>query len=95
MMDGAANMMKELSSMGESAREKQAATMKQLMSCKNMNDITEITTKISQETMEDTMSMATKLSESTIKLCMDSAEPLNDTMSKTMQTMKKKNAKAA
>ncbi len=94
-MDGAQDMFKSLTEMTNSARETQATAAKQMMSCKNLNDMTEISTKITQDTMEQAMSNATTLSEKTIKLCMESSEPLNDQMTKTAQETMKKAKKAA
>ena len=94
-MDNTQNMWKSCTDMMNSAREKQARAMKEFMSCKTLNDMTETGTKIAQQTMEDTMSNATTLSEKTIKMCMDTMEPINDQMTKGFQQTMKKAKKAA
>lgn len=95
MMDNTQAFWKSCTDMANTTREKQAQAMKQFMSCKTLNDMTETSTKIAQETMEDTMSNATTLSEKTIKMCMDTMEPLNDQMTKGFQTTMNKAKKAA
>ena len=94
-MDNTQNMWKSCTDMMNSTREKQAKAMKEFMSCKTLNDMTETSTKIAQETMEDTMSNATTLSEKTIKMCMDTMEPINDQMTKGFQATMNKAKKAA
>lgn len=94
-MDNTQNMWKSCTDMMNASREKQAKAMKEFMSCKTLNDMTETSTKIAQATMEDTMSNATAMSEKTIKMCMDSMEPINDQMSKSFQQTMKKAKKAA
>ena len=81
--------------MANSSREKQAKAMKELMSCKTLNDMSDASTKMAQATMEDTMSNATTMSEKTIKMCMDTMEPINDQMTKGFQQTAKKTKKAA
>lgn len=95
MMDGTQNMFKTLTNMTNSARETQAAAIKQLMSCKTLNDVTETSTKVAQQTMEQSMSQATELAEKAIKTCMETVEPLSEQMSKGMQTTMKSAQKAS
>ncbi len=94
-MDGTQTLWKSCADMTNNAREQQAAAMKQFMSCKTLNDMTETSTRVAQESMEQVMSNATSLSEKTIKVCMDTMEPINDTMSKGFQTAKKAAKSAA
>ena len=93
-MDGTQALWKTCNDMTTAARDQQAQAMKQFMSCKTLNDMTETSTRVAQETMEQTMSNATTLSEKTVKVCMDTMEPINDTITKGFQTAKK-TAKAA
>lgn len=86
LMDGATNLYKAVTDYSNNAREHQAATMKQFMSCKTLNDMTEVSTKVAQESVEKMMSASTELSEKSIKIYMDSMQPINDQVSKTMQT---------
>ncbi len=88
-MDGTQNLIKACTDMANNAREQQAAAAKQFMSCKTLNDMTETSTKLAQETMEQSMSNATALSEKTVKVCMDSLEPLNDTISQGFKATQK------
>jgi len=81
--------------MANQARESQTNAAQQFMSCKTLNDMTETSTKISQELAEQAMSNATSLSEQTVKICMESAEPLNDTISQGFKATKKATKKAA
>jgi hypothetical protein len=94
-MDNTQNMFKTITKMTNSARETQAAAMKQFMSCKTLNDMTETSTKVAQQTMEQSMSQATELAEKTIKSCMDTIEPISEQMSKGLQTTMKTAQKAS
>jgi len=94
-MDGTQTLWKTCNDMTTAAREQQAQAMKQFMSCKTLNDMTETSTRVAQETMEQAMTNATALSEKTIKVCMDTMEPMNDTITKGFQTAKKTTSKAA
>jgi len=94
-MDNTQTLWKSCTDMANSSREKQAKAMKELMSCKTLNDMSDASTKMAQATMEDTMSNATTMSEKTIKMCMDTMEPINDQMTKGFQQTAKKTKKAA
>lgn len=93
-MSGANTMWKSMTSMTNEAREKQAAAMKKMMSCKTWNDMAETGTQAAQEALDVAMSGATKLSEQSIKLCMEAMQPINDQASSAMQSAMQK-AKAA
>tara|TARA_B100001750_G_scaffold80884_1_gene64278 strand:- start:587 stop:1000 length:414 start_codon:yes stop_codon:yes gene_type:complete len=95
LMDGATNLFKTMSNYGNETRERQAEAIKQFMACKTLNDMTETSTRVAQQTLENAMSNATDLSEKSIKLCMDAMEPINDQVSKGIQKTTKKAAKAA
>lgn len=94
-MDGATSLFKTMSNYGNEAREKQAAAIKEFMACKTLNDMTETSTRVAQQSLEQVMSGATELSERSIKLCMDALEPINDQISKGFQKTAKKASKAA
>lgn len=94
-MDGLQTLYKSYTDMTNAQREQHAAAVKQFMSCKTLNDMTETSTKVAQETLEQTMSNATTLSEKTIKVCMDGLEPINEQMTKGFQKTMKKAQKAA
>lgn len=94
-MDGATSLFKTMSNYNNQTREKQAAAMKEFMSCKTFNDMTETSTRMAQQSLEQAMSTATDISEQSIKLCMDALEPINDQVSKGMQKTAKKASKAA
>jgi len=58
-MDGTQTLWKSCTDMANQARESQTNAAQQFMSCKTLNDMTETSTKISQELAEQAMSNAT------------------------------------
>lgn len=95
LMDGATNLFKTMTEYSNDAREKQATAIKEFMACKTLNDMTETSTRVAQQSLEQAMTSATDFSEKGIKLCMDALEPINDQISKGFQKTVKKASKAA
>lgn len=94
-MDGATTMFKTWTTYNNDLREKQANAMKELMACKTLNDVTETSTRVMQQSMEQSMTCATDISEKGVKLCMQTMEPINDQISKGFQKTIKNATKAA
>jgi phasin family protein len=94
-MNGTQNMFKTWSNITNAAREQQAKAMKEFMSCKTINDMTETGSKLYQQSLEQSMSQSTQLTEQAIKTYMDSVEPINDQMTKSFQNGMKKAQSAA
>jgi phasin family protein len=95
MMEGMSDMYKSWSSYGNKMRETQAEAVKEFMACKTLNDMTETSTRVAQQSMEQAMSGATEISEKTIKVYMDALTPINDQVNTAMQKTAKKAKKAA
>lgn len=69
-------------SMMQSAAEKQGQLMKEMLSKKTINEMSETLQSASQDSFNDMMQNMSKLSEQSIKAVMDSYEPLNNQVSK-------------
>lgn len=73
--------------LSQSAAEKQAAFAKEAMSCKTLNEFTEIQNKVAKSNFDDFMTGFTKLSEISTKVLTEGAEPLSEQVNKTVQKM--------
>lgn len=71
--------------LSQSAAEKQAAFAKEALSCKTLNEFTEVQNKMAQANFDDMMSNMTKISEMNTKVLTESAEPLSEQINKAMQ----------
>ena len=82
---GAEQMFKTVAAIVQSSTERNSAAMKDLMSCKTLNELTEAQNRIAQENFEEMMTASTKLSEMAIKLTTEAFEPINDQVSKSIK----------
>jgi len=82
---GMEEIIKTCMEIAQNAGEKSQAAAKSVMSCKTINEFTDVQTKLAQASFDEFMTNATKISEKSVKLCTDAMEPINDTMGKAMK----------
>lgn len=82
---GMEDMMKVCMEILQSVGEKNQNAAKSMMSCKTLNEFTDLQTRLAQSSFDEFMTNATKISEKTVKLCTESMEPINNQMGKTMR----------
>ena len=85
MAQGMEQYIKTLTDIVKSSTERQGEALKQLMSCKTLNEVTEAQNKIAQDNFEEFMQTATKLSEISIKIATEVFEPINEEVSKSVK----------
>lgn len=81
-MKGFEDITKACMGLAQSAADKNAEAAKAMFSCKDMNEFTEMQSKLVQENMDDFMSGATKISELSVKIATETFEPINDQINK-------------
>jgi len=69
----------------QEAGEKSQTAAKSVLSCKTLNEFTDVQTKLAQASFDEFMTNATKISEKSVKLCTDAMEPINDQMGKAIK----------
>lgn len=89
---GIENIMKTCFDLMQQNSERQAGIMKKFMECRNVNDFTDLQTKLAQQNFDEFVSNATKISEMGVKCATDSFNPINDQINK---AIKKATNKAA
>lgn len=82
---GMEDMVQTCIEMAQTAGEKSQAAAKSVMSCKTLNEFTDVQTKLAQASFDEFMTNATKISEKGVKLCTDAMEPINDQMGKAIK----------
>lgn len=85
MMKGYEDLMKTCMGIAQDTAEKNGEAFKTLLGCKNVNEFTEVQTRLAQQSFDDMMTNATKLSEITVKLATDGFAPINDQLSKSIK----------
>ncbi len=85
LMKGLENIVETATTLIQSSTEKQTKFVKQVMSSKDINEITDIQGKMFQENLDDLLSGLTKISEMSIKVLSDSSEPLNVELNKAVK----------
>ena len=88
MAKGYENLLRTTMEISQAAAEKQATFAKQALSCKSLNELAEMQSKVAQSSMEDFMSGATKISELSTKVLTESAAPISEQLNKAMHKMK-------
>lgn len=76
---------KTYTALAQSAAERNAQTVKALLSSKTLNEFTELQTSAVQQNFDDFLTGVTKLSELGVKLATETMEPINDHVSKTIK----------
>ncbi len=84
-MKGSEDLFKTYMSLAQDTASKNSEAFKTLLSCKNLNELTEVQNKLAQESFDGFMAGATKLSELSVKLATEALEPINDQVSKTIR----------
>ncbi|MCB9965366.1 MAG: phasin family protein [Rhodospirillales bacterium] len=79
------NCMSSYMTMMQSMAEKQAKIMKEMLSKKTINEMSETLQSASQESFNDMMMNMSKMSEQTMKAAMDCMEPISCQMTKAMK----------
>ena len=82
---GIENIMKTCFDLMQHNSERQATMMKKFMECRNINDFTELQTKLAQQNFDEFMSGATKISELSVKCATETFDPINDQINKTIK----------
>lgn len=86
---GMEDIQKTCLEIAQAAGEKSQSAAKTVMSCKTLNEFTDVQTKLAQSSFDEFMTNATRLSEKAVKLCTDAMEPINDQMGKTIKRASK------
>ena len=82
---GMEDIFKTCMEIAQEAGEKSQTVAKTIMSCKTINEFTDLQTKLAQASFDEFMTNATKISEKSVKLCTDAMEPINDQVGKAMR----------
>ncbi len=82
---GCEDIMKTCMTYAQDSAEKQSQFMKKALGSKTLNEWTEVSNEIAQESFNDFMAGMTRISELGVKTCTDCLEPINDQFSKSMK----------
>ena len=82
---GMEEIIKTCMDIAQEAGEKSQNVAKTVMSCKTLNEFTDVQTKLAQASFDEFMTNATKISEKAVKLCTEALEPINDQMGKSIK----------
>jgi phasin family protein len=82
---GVEKINQEAMSFAQDVAAKNQEAFKTLTECKDVNELTEIQTKLTQKHFDTLVTNATKLSEISVKVATDSFEPLNDQVNKAVK----------
>ncbi len=82
---GMEDILKTCMEIAQEAGEKSQSAAKTVMSCKTLNEFTDVQTKLAQASFDEFMTNATRISEKAVKLCTDAFEPINDQMGKSIK----------
>jgi phasin family protein len=82
---GMEDIIKTCMEIAQDAGEKSQSVAKTVMSCKTLNEFTDVQTRLAQSSFDEFMTNCTKISEKTVKLCTDAMEPINDQMGKSIK----------
>lgn len=82
---GMEDIIKTCMEIAQESSEKGQSVAKTVMSCKTLNEFTDVQSRLAQTSFDDFMTNATRISEKAVKLCTDVFEPINDQMGKSMK----------
>lgn len=82
---GMEDILKTCMEIAQEAGEKSQSAAKTVMSCKTLNEFTDVQTKLAQASFDEFMTNATRISEKAVKLCTDAFEPINDQMGRSIK----------
>ena len=78
-------LMNTYTQMAQELTEKQTAALKNMMTCKTLNEVTEAQSQFAQSSFDDMMQTFTKMTEMGIKFATEAMEPLNDQVGKAIK----------
>ena len=84
-MRGMEDMMKTYTSILQDTGEKNAQTVKTLLSCKTLDEFSQAQNKLWQENFDQLMSNATRLSETSVRVASQCMEPINEQFTTAVQ----------
>lgn len=90
---GAESYFKAYAAWAQTAAERNTQAFKSLLSCKTLNEFTEVQNVVAQQNLDDFLSGMADLSELAVKVTTEALEPINDQFGKTVR--KAQNAAAA
>jgi len=82
---GVEKINQEAMSFAQDVAAKNQEAFKTLVECKDVNELTEVQTQLTQKHFDTLVTNATKLSEISVKVATDSFEPLNDQVNKAVK----------
>jgi phasin family protein len=82
---GMEDIMKTCMEIAQETGEKGQAAAKSMMSCKTLNEFTDVQTRMAQASFDEFMTNSTRLSEKAVKLMTEAMEPINDQMGKSIK----------
>lgn len=82
---GMEDIIKTCMEIAQEAGEKSQTVAKTVMSCKTLNEFTDVQTRLAQSSFDEFMTNATRISEKAVKLCTEAMEPINDQMGKSIK----------
>lgn len=82
---GMEDIIKTCMEIAQETNEKNQNVAKTVMSCKTLNEFTDVQSRLAQASFDDFMTNATRISEKAVKLCTEMFEPINDQMGRSMK----------
>jgi phasin family protein len=82
---GFEDLFKTYISWAQESAEKNSQAIKELMSCKTLNEFTETQSRVARENFDGFMDGVTKISELGVKVSTEAFEPINDQFSKSIK----------
>ena len=77
---GMEDIVKTCIEIAQASGEKSSNVVKTMMSCKTINELTEMQSRLAQSSFDECMTNMTKISEMGVKLCTEAMQPINDQM---------------
>lgn len=82
---GMEDIIKTCVEIAQASGEKNSSLAKTMMSCKTLNEFTEVQSKLAQSSFDEFMTNLTRISEMSVKLCTECMEPINSQMGKAVK----------
>jgi phasin family protein len=82
---GMEDIIKTCMEIAQESSEKTQSVAKTVMSCKTLNEFTDVQSRLAQTSFDEFMTNATRISEKAIKLYTEAFAPINDQMGKSMK----------
>ncbi|MAS88127.1 MAG: hypothetical protein CMH30_09170 [Micavibrio sp.] len=89
---GTQDLVKESMSASQQATEDAVNALKQMMTCRSLNELTEKQNAFAQESMNSSVKTATEMTEKYIQLCTKAAEPITKQVTSTVEKAQKRAA---